>query len=244
MELLPNEEILYSIINRYNLSSDEISEFIGIIKPIYIHEEFQKRMGFEFTHHGNTTLGEHIIETTITTYIIAKKKRNKININMELVLKISIFHDLYTNPWQNSTVKEKRFSNAHGFRHPIEGVINAISWFPEMFSNNEEARIIIDGMIHHMYPLPVARYIDDTENHLGLRNFNLINNLNENQRNLLIQSSNRGKIGRFSLSLSLYPEGRIICYADKKASIKDFKLTDLSSITALVTGKNKGLLKK
>ena len=42
--------------------------------------------------------------------------------------------------------------NKHGFIHPIEAVVNAITWFPNIFLDEHDSLMIIDGIIHHMYP--------------------------------------------------------------------------------------------
>ena len=48
---------------------------------------------------------------------------------------------------------KKILRNKHGFVHPIEAVVNAITWFPQYFKTKEKTVIIIDGIIHHMFPL-------------------------------------------------------------------------------------------
>ena len=155
--MLPLE--INDIFNKYKLTDVEKEELYAIIYPIFKHEEFQRRMKSDFKHHSDITLGEHILEDTTLTYLLVKKRPRK-NINLSLALKIAMLHDLYTNPWQNSSTKVKKFFNKHGFRHPLEAVINSISWYPELFTDSFESEIIIDGILHHMYPLPV-RFLDD-----------------------------------------------------------------------------------
>lgn len=152
-----------------------------------------------------------------------------------------MFHDLYTIPWQNSPIKDQRFINKHGFRHPIEAVINANTWFPEAFIDEKETEIIIDGIIHHMFPFPVQRYIDSSSNALELRNFEKTRQMSATARSYLIQSSNKGRIGDISLALSAYNEGIITCCSDKITSIKNLQSTDINGLIALITGKNKTL---
>ena len=62
-----NKEKYESLLNKY-LNKEEIEDINRIIYPIFIHQEFQKRMGKEFLHHSDITLGEHIIEDAIVTY--------------------------------------------------------------------------------------------------------------------------------------------------------------------------------
>ena len=44
-----------------------------MIEIIYIHDEFQRRMTSEFKHHGEITLGAHILEDTVVNYLLSKK---------------------------------------------------------------------------------------------------------------------------------------------------------------------------
>ena len=153
-----------------------------------------------------------------------------------------MLHDLYTLPWQNNKKnKVKKFCNKHGFRHPLEAVLNSIYWYPEFFENEKESKIIIDGILHHMYPLPVRIFSTNEENEMELRNFELVNKLSNQNKKIIINSLNRGKIKNFSFSKSLYSEGRIMSKADKKVSKSQIK--DMSSLTSLITGHNKSLKK-
>ena len=83
-------------------------------------------------------------------------KKNNL-LDLELAVKIAMMHDLYEEPWQNRHHKVSNFFHLHGFRHPIEASINAAYWFKDEFRDIERARKIIDGIVHHMYPLPVNR---------------------------------------------------------------------------------------
>lgn len=238
--MLDNKEKLNRIIDRYKLSNDEKKEFRNIINSIFEHNEFQRRMTNEFLHHSNITLGEHILEDAVLTYKMCKKRNN---VNIELAVKIAMLHDLYTNPWQNNKKnKVKKFCNKHGFRHPIEAVINANVWFPELFKNKEESEIIIDGILHHMYPLPVRTFIDSDINKMELKNFDLIDKLSDQSKKIIIESLNRKKVKNYSVSKSKYKEGKIMSKADKKVSRGQIK--NISSLTSLVTGHNKSLKKR
>lgn len=236
-----NKKKLNNLIDKYNLDDDNKNEFLSIIMPIVSHSEFQRRMTNEFLHHSNITLGEHIIEDAIVTYLLCKNTKKNININ--LAVKIAMFHDLYTIPWQNNkkNTKVKKVSNKHGFRHPIEAVVNAYSWYPDEFNNEKDAEIIIDGIIHHMYPLPVVRLKESNYNSIELRNYEEFKKLPNNIKNLIIKSSNRRKLFKLSFCKSKYNEGRIMSKSDKKVSFHQIK--NVSSATALVTGKNKSLKK-
>ena len=56
-------------------------------------------------------------------------------------------------------------------------LINAINWYPHIFDNEDESAIIIDGIIHHMYPLPVSASKEIDENYLDLKNYDMIENI-------------------------------------------------------------------
>ena len=216
-----------------NLNDDEIEEIINIIKDILNHPEFQIRLTDKYLHHGKTTLGIHILEDVILTYKYAKKT-NK-NIRIDLAIKIAMFHDLYCEPWQNNELaKNNSFYNKHGFRHPVEAVINAYTWFKNDFNNIDDASIIIDSIIHHMYPLPVI-IMDGIENR-ELNNYLEFKKMPKNVKDIIIKSTNRNRFLKLSWSKSKYLEGRIVSRADKKASLKEFN--NINSVLALITGKN------
>ncbi len=236
-----NINILNNLYKKYNLNTKEIDIINKIIFPIFIHDEFQKRMTKDFYHHGKVTLGEHIIEDAIVSYILATKSRKKINI--ELTLVIAMLHDLYVKPYQNVVkIREKSFFNKHGFRHPIEAAINSYKWFPKLFDDKDNARIIIDGIIHHMYPLPVQSFYKEVNNKFDLNNYDLLVDFPNEIIEMIVESSKRGRIGRISFASPKYREGKILSKADKIVSAKQIR--DLKSMMALLTGKNSSLLKE
>lgn len=227
------------IIDKYNLSKQEKELFWYIIYPIFEHEEFQKRMDPEkYPHHGKTSLGHHIISDAIVSFIIAKRKIKKgDNVNQELATIIAMFHDLYELPWQNMKIDKKMFVNKHGFTHPIEGSINAATWYPEYFMDEENAKKIIDGVVHHMYPFPV-RALDDTDPEL--HNEEKFKKLPNNIRNLIINTSLKGKVGNVSFCKSEYKEGRIVSIADKIVATSK-ENTSFNGFKAYITGINPDL---
>lgn len=236
---LINEDLFHKLCIKMKLSLDDEEKIRTIIAHIENHEEFQKRSTMKFLHHGEKTLGEHILTTAISSYKIAKKK----DLNLEIVLKIAMFHDLYTLPWQNSPIKDKMLSNRHGFRHPIEAIINSSIWFPDDYKDLEKAKIIIDGIAHHMFPLPVVKYKTLDNNPLELRNLDLLPQVKEEIIKILFDTTSKGKIGNLSLARANTKEGRVIVLADKIASLTDIEFTDIDSLIALLTGKNKRLKK-
>lgn len=221
----------------YKLSGYDSRKLWGIIEPICRHPEFIARCADPFYHHDIKTLGEHILTDTIVTYkfvkILKGKGYQKI-INLNLAVTIAMFHDLYETPWQNAYQK-KKFKNLHGFRHPIEAVVNAITWYPSFFKSKKNSLIIIDGIIHHMYPLPV-RAIDFSD--LELNNQKKYDKLPQKYKDMIKASTQIGKIGKFSLRKSFFAEGRVMSRADKVVAFrKDLK--GISGYLALIDGKNK-----
>jgi hypothetical protein len=228
------DNLLIALKLKYKISDSEFKYIDKIIKPIYEHKEFKRRLTNEFLHHSNITLGEHILEDTFLTY---KKCLKKKNIDTRLAIIIAMIHDLYTVHWQNNKENNKeKFFNKHGFTHPLEAVINSIVWYPEIFKDKNDSKIIIDGIIHHMYPLPV-RVFDPNSNSMELNNYGLVKKIDKDLIDMIVESTKRGRIGNISISRSKYKEGRIMSKADKRSSRKEIK--NISSAKALLTGKNK-----
>ncbi len=239
------DKMLDNLFNKYKLNEKEKLELKVIIRPIVIHPEFEKRLTKEFMHHGSFTLGEHIIKDAIVTYKLSKKyenRKHKKEYNTKLAVTIAMMHDLYTESWQNREEKPKHFYNKHGFRHPIEAVINACLWYPELFKNEKDDKIIIDGIIHHMYPLPVTSYVDSKYNKRELKNFLETNELDDKIKKIIIDSTKRRKIYKVSFTRSKYKEGRIMSKADKQVARRE--LNNYHSAKALITGTNKRIIKK
>ena len=226
---------------KYKLNNKNCKNLWNLIKPICLHPEFKKRNCGPFWHHDCKTLGEHIMCDAIVTYkIICKLKRKKCDfINLRIAIYIAMFHDLYEEPWQNN-IKVKSLKNYHCFTHPIEAVANAITWFPEIFQNEQESLMIIDGIMHHMYPLPV-RAIDNYA--LELNNQDKFNQLPEIYKKMVFVSTYVGKVGAFSFRKSFYVEGRIMAKADKIVAMKK-DIRSISGYLSLITGKNKKLITK
>ena len=92
-----------------------------------------------------------------------------------------------------------------------------------------------------MYPLPVLSYKDYKTNELELHNYKLTKKISKKHKKMIIESSSRKKIGDLSLARSKFLEGRVMARADKIASTK--QLECMQDATALITGKNKRLIK-
>jgi hypothetical protein len=223
-------------------SKKDADHFWEIIKPIVEHDEFKRRMTNEFLHHDDVTLGEHIIMDAILTYQNALKYAIvDDSVDVDLAVVIAMFHDLYTMHWQNNPdIICNHFFNKHGFVHPVEAAINAMIWYPDYFKDSTQAFKITDGIIHHMYPFPV-RTFDGSD--LELNNLDNFNKLSEREKNLVILSTNRARIGKVSFARSLFVEGRIMSHADKVISWGS-ELKSVHGLTACVTGHNRNLDKK
>lgn len=223
-----------SILDAYNFSLEDKKNFISITESIYNHKEFIKRMDSKaYPHHGNKSLGDHILSDAAVTYKLAKKNAN---IDVKLAVVIAMFHDLYELSWQNSGIKQLKFINKHGFIHPIEAIINASIWFPTYFKNEDDALIIIDGVIHHMYPFPVRRIKNGFEE-IEINNLSKLSKVDPKIEKLIVESTNRGKLGGLSFAKAKYKEGRIIAKADKLVSIKG-EIKSFHSLFSLITGVN------
>jgi len=217
------------LLNKY-LNHEEQREFLNIVKSIYEHKEFQKRCTSLFPHHDNMTLGDHMIEVAIFTYIECKKRTD---VDLETAVVTAMMHDLYTLPWQNNPENcDTYFWNKHGFRHPLEAVINSVNWFPWIYEKYN-SKVIIDGIVHHMFPLPVRVYNDRD---MELKTIYSIEGKYEQD---LIESCNRSRIGDASFCRSRFKEGRIVSMGDKKST--RLHLTNINCLTASITGRNKNL---
>ena len=247
-------DILEKLFVKYNLNENDKEYFISIVKDIIEHDEFIKRTQGNYLHHEKIYLGEHILNDAVVTYILGKKivveLMKKHSLTMENVEKnlydpktaiiIAMFHDLYTLPWQNNKKNNynKYFVNAHGFRHPIEAVINAYTWFPKLFEGREDK--IIDGIIHHMYPFPV-RVIDDKT--LELKNDDNYKTLPQYIKQKIIKSANRRKLGHLSICPCIYLEGKTVSKADKIVSFRN-EGHSIIGLLACVTGKKTRCISK
>ena len=234
-------KIVNELFDKYNLSFEDRVYLEKIIIPIINSPYFIERTTNKYLHHSDITLGEHILEDAIVTYLLSKKYLNKKKnpeYRLDLAVKIALLHDLYSIPWQNnSEARVHHFFSKHGFRHPVEAVINAITWYPNIFDNKVDAKILIDGIVHHMFPLPVRIINENKIEKIELKNVDNYNKLSKEYRDMIINSLNRNRIGVISLSRSKYKEGRIMSKADKKVSHKQIK--NISSAKALLTGHNK-----
>ncbi len=236
------EQDLDKFLDENNLTQEDKEFFKSIITPIINHPEFKKRLDSGiYPHHAKVSLGRHILNDAIEAYKIAKKKQTKYNLNLRLVILIAMFHDLYELPWQNSGLS-KKLRNRHGFTHPIEAAINAVTWFPEYFSDQDEAKIILDGIIHHMYPFPVRAITKDFRD-IDINNLKKLENLPPNIKEFIIKSSLRYHFLKVSLSRSNSKEGRIVSTADTLVSVKK-ENKNFNAYKATITGKNPDLLEK
>lgn len=239
MDINDNIREVNSILDKYNLSSSDRKIFWDIIYPIFIHEEFQRRMNPEvYPHHDKISLGNHIISDAAVSFILAKRKKDKNkDIDIRTTVLVAMFHDLYELPWQNVIIPRSMYVNKHGFTHPIEAIINASTWYPEYFNDSETASKIVDGVVHHMWPFPV-RAIDSEIEKLDLNNPAKWYLIDEKLREMITASSMRSYFKKFHVSIcrSLYDEGKTMSDSDKIVSISNIE--SLNGVLAFVTGKN------
>ena len=88
-----------------------------------------------------------------------------------------------------------------------------------------------------MFPFPV-RVLDGSD--LELNNKEKFDRLNSNIKSIIINSSNRFKLGAVSICPSKFKEGRIMSKADKIVSLgKDLKT--FNGLIACLTGHNSNL---
>lgn len=219
----------------YGFTLPEQEDFTKIVHPIISHPEFEKRCTDNFPHHGNTTLGEHILKDAMITYRLAniyKSKHPNMDISVKTAVVIALFHDLYTNPWQNVD-NDNPLYEKHGFMHPIEAVINAYDWYPEYFDDEEISKKIIDGVLHHMYPFPVRKINDEIEiNEKKITDFKFYD---------VLVHSTKSKRENLCFKKATFIEGKLVSKADKLVTVKEIK--NISSLVALVTAKNKSIIK-
>ena len=82
----------------------------------------------------------------------------------------------------------------------------------EYFKDEQITFKIIDGILHHMYPLPV-RALDNTK--MELNNQQKFDKLSDKYKKMIEISTKIGKVGSLSFRKSIYLEGRILSKADK-----------------------------
>lgn len=207
------------IFKKYKLENKDMRYIWKVIQPIFCHTEFQKRMKPPFYHHSDITVGEHIISDTILVYKLCKKRKEPKEVIRRALL-IAMFHDLYDKPWMNDTPKE-HFINYHAFTHPIEAIVNAITWFPEYFANYNDSKIIIDGVLHHMYPCPVRAASSLA---WELHDISKYEALEDKYKRLITCSLKPCIFKNLSLRNTFYIEGRLLVKIDKIVTMrKDLK---------------------
>lgn len=242
MSINENRMELERLLSQYNLSSEDKEIIYHIVLPIFLHDEFQRRMNCkEFPHHGDSSLGSHIISDAIVSYLLTKNRKNKTEKDIELSTTIAMFHDLYENPWQNNERKAKNFIHKHGFTHPLEAAVNAYTWYPEYFDKLYESEIIIDSIVHHMWPFPVLTMNESVQ----LNNIYKYQNLPENIKQTIIDSSSRRciKINDMGFISFALPKNFVVCISDKIVTINDDKL-DIYDMIAFLGFKNYKLQNK
>lgn len=119
-------------------------EYIKIVKDIINSDEFIKRK--TYTHHGKITVYDHSLKVSLLSYRLAKR----LHLDFKSAAIGGILHDMYYNPWQNSTIK-KPLLKKHGFVHAGEALENSKKLYPEHMNIKIE-----DIIKKHMFPLNIS----------------------------------------------------------------------------------------
>ena len=82
-----NNIVLDNLLSKYGLINDEKEGFLSMIINIYSYDEFQRRMTDEFFYHDKITLGSHILEDAIVTYLLSKNIKGSRILKEKLLLR-------------------------------------------------------------------------------------------------------------------------------------------------------------
>ncbi len=154
-----NENIISDLIKYdFLVYSNNLSEWLEIVKPILENEEFQKRK--LFIHHEEESLFDHSVLVSFKAFLLAKKFKADVK-NCAIA---GLLHDFYTEAWQYSEklelleekyrraflpgYKSPSFFKKHGFTHPNVALINSNIYFNKIINKRIE-----DAIVKHMFPL-------------------------------------------------------------------------------------------
>ncbi len=118
-------------------------EFLSIINPIIINDEFLKRK--KFHHHENESVYDHSMAVSYLAYKYAKKHK----LDYKSVAIGGLLHDFYYKDWQINK-EHKSFFKMHGFVHAREALENSKKHFPQLMNAKVE-----DIIVKHMFPLNI-----------------------------------------------------------------------------------------
>lgn len=138
-------------------NEDYYDEWLDIVKPILLSDEFQKRLKFKHHHHS---VFFHCVLVSYGSFRFGLKH----NVDSYNCAIAGLLHDFYPNPWQYSKDLEKmdpkyiknleekkKLFEKHGFTHAREALENVNNYFPE-YSNER----IDNAILRHMFPLNIA----------------------------------------------------------------------------------------
>ena len=136
---------------------DNYDEWLRIVKPILLSDEFQKRLNFKHHHHS---VFYHSVLVSYNSFEYAVSH----NVNPYNCAIAGLLHDFYPYPWQYSEEleemnpkykerlnKKKKLFEKHGFTHAREALENVNKYYSE-YSNDR----IDNAILRHMFPLNIA----------------------------------------------------------------------------------------
>lgn len=96
-------------------------------------------------HHGDTTTLEHSLLVALLACRLARRKALANRIDMKLLIRAALLHDLYLYDWHN----QHEHNRMHGFKHPRIAAANAVSLIGERDAS------VISAIETHMFPLTI-----------------------------------------------------------------------------------------
>lgn len=138
------------------IGKPNFDEWLSIVKPILLHDEFQRRKLFR---HHDSSVWNHCINVSFNSFNIAKKN----NLDGYTCAVAGLLHDFYPYAYKYDKELEKldkeymkivgkkiKLRQQHGFVHAHEAAMNAIKFFPGMVNNK-----VISCIETHMFPLNI-----------------------------------------------------------------------------------------
>ena len=132
------------------------NEWYGIVKPILLNDEFQKRKLFR---HHDGSVWQHCVEISYRSFLLAKYY----HLDQRTCAIAGLLHDFYpkaykyneelnkVDPEYLSRVNVKTpLKDMHGFVHAQEAANNAVKFFPELIDDK-----IYSCIKTHMFPLNI-----------------------------------------------------------------------------------------
>jgi len=133
---LKNMKVINEVLTEPNSQKmDDL--FKSVAEPIINHPIYMKLK--DYKHHDGT-IYEHCIAVALTAYKIGLK----LNLNLEDIIKGSLFHDFFLYDWRDKYDAPTKY---HGLTHPKEAYNNAQKYFGPL------SPVVKDIILKHMWPL-------------------------------------------------------------------------------------------